>query len=1161
MSRIGRMPITVPAGVTVTVAADNVVTVKGPLGTLTNKLNNRMTITQEGNVITVSRPTDEKEDRSVHGLTRALLQNMVTGVSQGYSKTLEIIGVGYKAAKVGKTVQLYLGHSLTKNGTPQEKFCITEPEGITLEVADKAGNVVSSDEYDASVQNNAPRLTRVMLATDLNGDGKYQYYSESSTGPVNDNSKEKTANGTEYGEFAYYSTLNAEGNASNEVEVKLPTGRDPFIVKNNLLVVPEFVGGNGKLSYTYKIADSLETATITQIAEDGNTLDFTKAENSKIVKQDESKGDFKDSKTTTIFNGEQVEGRSYEFEILNGTGTEDHLLKKHESWTPSENKGTRYLAATFWDSTEETTPGDDSCYALLKMPIIINVIDNNKPTANIIPFYWNSKEDSSFVYDDDGNPLGHIDIEQKPGVSGEVYIEGYAWDDTRLGGIWMTTPGANETYQVAKYEGGNWSKVTTDWPTNWKDFEILEDFGIRQSGHTVKWRFRIDMTPYGLDEGKSVIVKAIDAQTNEMDSFTKENTINNITTAPTYIMDFVPYIKSIYSEDIGFATRSRLGKFPVRAGDNMIIEGMNFASGATYKVKFYKSNKLANGKLPKDAKADSTEEATFVSDGKIRVTAPDYSRWVEVEVTPTGKTTVSTKNNGNDNGGYNIEAGYVAKANDKGLAKANTAGTNFWTDDRYISVWNVGSGLSDSSKPMAGMIKQIKRDKIWRRTTDSYECKPQDVNPNNILATWSSTDKLAMYGKVVGNSTDPLGRTIGVTEASFYEAPPVLDVCIIDGEPFYVTLDNYVGGGSANDWGAGLLYGREGWVFKKGSFSGAPAQQKNFIEYQGSKNNENSSNGYDGKKNQFINPHITGYKDSNNVFHIWISYYDSYARCLKYASYEETLNLAADGITCNNNMYEYFTTNLKVNMRTTDNMPGGLAVVAGYDTLIQNENSFRLEAGEFNDILMDGTTPVLIYYNKTEGCLEIATPKVAIPKSGNLHTEEGFSTDNTEGDNGWYKTKSIKPKGVSDFGRYVSATIDSSGNIHIAAQDVNKGVLYYGVLIKGNNTYSIEDDNWEVVDATSSVGMWTDIELDDNEKPVISYINKASLNTISAAKIAYKENTSWDSITDPARLEAVDDKTSVVANAFETKSSTSGTIAAIGFNSSMLAVDFLRGEE
>ena len=138
MSRIGRMPITVPAGVTVTVADGNVVTVKGPLGTLTEKFNERMTIKQEGAEIVVTRPTDEKEDRSIHGLTRALLNNMVVGVSQGYTKVLEIIGVGYKAVKVGKTVQLFLGHSLTSKAIPQDKFIIEETDGITLEVADKA---------------------------------------------------------------------------------------------------------------------------------------------------------------------------------------------------------------------------------------------------------------------------------------------------------------------------------------------------------------------------------------------------------------------------------------------------------------------------------------------------------------------------------------------------------------------------------------------------------------------------------------------------------------------------------------------------------------------------------------------------------------------------------------------------------------------------------------------------------------------------------------------------------------------------------------------------------------------------------------------------------------------------------------------------------------
>ena len=101
MSRIGRMPIELPAGVAVTVADGNVVTVKGKLGELTERFSPRMTIAVEGNTVLVSRPTDEKQDKSLHGLTRALLHNMVVGVTEGFSKKLEIVGVGYKVVKQG----------------------------------------------------------------------------------------------------------------------------------------------------------------------------------------------------------------------------------------------------------------------------------------------------------------------------------------------------------------------------------------------------------------------------------------------------------------------------------------------------------------------------------------------------------------------------------------------------------------------------------------------------------------------------------------------------------------------------------------------------------------------------------------------------------------------------------------------------------------------------------------------------------------------------------------------------------------------------------------------------------------------------------------------------------------------------------------------------
>ena len=136
MSRIGRMPIAIPAGVTVTIDEGNLVTVKGKLGTLTEKLSDRMTIKVEGNEILVTRPTDEKEDRSLHGLTRALLFNMVEGVTNGFSKKLEIVGVVYKVVKQGKNLQLYLGHSLVSTGLPQAKFLIPEADGITYDVPD-----------------------------------------------------------------------------------------------------------------------------------------------------------------------------------------------------------------------------------------------------------------------------------------------------------------------------------------------------------------------------------------------------------------------------------------------------------------------------------------------------------------------------------------------------------------------------------------------------------------------------------------------------------------------------------------------------------------------------------------------------------------------------------------------------------------------------------------------------------------------------------------------------------------------------------------------------------------------------------------------------------------------------------------------------------------
>ncbi len=138
MSRIGKQPITIPAGVDVTIGENNEITVKGPKGTLVQTMSADMIIKKDGATIVVERPTDEKEHRALHGLTRTLISNMVVGVSEGFSKTLEINGVGYRAAKQGNKLVLNLGYS-----HPVE---MEEPDGIKIDVPQPNQIIISG--YD-----------------------------------------------------------------------------------------------------------------------------------------------------------------------------------------------------------------------------------------------------------------------------------------------------------------------------------------------------------------------------------------------------------------------------------------------------------------------------------------------------------------------------------------------------------------------------------------------------------------------------------------------------------------------------------------------------------------------------------------------------------------------------------------------------------------------------------------------------------------------------------------------------------------------------------------------------------------------------------------------------------------------------------------------------
>lgn len=139
MSRIGKMPITIPAGVTVKLDG-NVVSVKGPKGELTRTIPKEMIVDIEDNSILVKRPSDEKQHRSLHGLTRTLISNMIIGVTEGFKKTLEIVGVGYRAAKQGTKLGLTLGFS-----HPVE---VVPPQGITIDVPAPNKIVISGTDKE-----------------------------------------------------------------------------------------------------------------------------------------------------------------------------------------------------------------------------------------------------------------------------------------------------------------------------------------------------------------------------------------------------------------------------------------------------------------------------------------------------------------------------------------------------------------------------------------------------------------------------------------------------------------------------------------------------------------------------------------------------------------------------------------------------------------------------------------------------------------------------------------------------------------------------------------------------------------------------------------------------------------------------------------------------
>ena len=1050
------------------------------------------------------------------------------------------------------------GTTWTWDASVNTKTIEDGPIELHYVVFDDAGNysvgiVGNSDSYEApdgtndarvfyrkdaiNICNRAPRLSKVFLGTDLNGDNSYTQ-----------------------SEFVEYDIFERNGRFTTAVdlETRSYTGKS-FRIKDKFAVMPEFVGGNNimkdapikvvfsndatKDEANYVTSASpvgpVDDPLTTKVYEDKSGNDVM-----KLVLSDEVKTTWDDRNNWAADGSKNSGAAKYDNESSDLHGL-DYYMYLYE-FQSADGKlgdessdeevnggiGKRQMSFTFWDNTTDTVQGTSSNYCYLKIKdLIVDVVDTTPPLVKINPFHWNSKSDCSVPLDEETSmPLGHIDLETaeqpNPKVSGQVIIRGTAYDNTRHGGIYISDPSASDSkqLQVAKFENGEWSEVKDNWPEYWKKFEIVEDYGITQDGHTVEWEMVMDMTTFGVDTGKILTAKAVDAKGNDCGyaGNTVAQTKKDALTAK-YVMDFVPYIKGVKD-----ANRSRLGRYPVRAGQEIVVEGMNFAKGAGYQVVFYDSanGTKATGRTARsyedmrNATADSgTWEGTIPADGEITIKAPKYSAYFEVKVTKTGTNGseasdyVETSNNNNQNIKWNIEEGTL---DSKGKPQI-TPGKNQWNDDRYLSVWNVGTTFAQSPNPIKGTIERM------TRSTTKFQASERKGNGHNgswyndgdLYAIWGGENNMIYDGVL---SLKERWKSICDKDSGALKTPAAeIDTCLINGRVFHTVLDD--GWADAETFGKGLLLVRDGETFTADSGANKLTIEQTKV---------------DKVRDQFQNPKVAGYyvgstaDDVNGRYHMFVSYYDKHTHCLKYGKVEFS-----------NKWPENLTE--VVDSKNIANDSTGNYVVDGAD-----ETTSTADVGSFSDIKIINEKPVIVYYDKGNKKLKVAVADSNTPTS-------------------WSISSFNKPSGSVDFGRYVSMEVDGEG-VHIVAQSALDGVLYYGYVLNTALSGTTITVNWKKVDATSSVGRWTDIKLEDATKsgyaakPVITYQDAAKLNTISAVKIAYIEDVTngiWEAMTDPAVCEASDMKLSLAVDVSD------GAVKnryGVGINSTALYVDFLRGE-
>lgn len=958
------------------------------------------------------------------------------------------------------------------------------PINIHVVAIDNAGNI-SKGSIATKVENNRPRIAKVMLATDLNGNGKFDYDADSApeTGSENETLNNRTADGAEFGEFSFYSAMEAKStNLKSEVELKSGS----FKVIGGLAILPEFVGGNGDIFY-------MTSTGLTQLA---------------------SKSELTGSATKFADKSTNPSGVTYADLISEKGGI---ILGSDDTELQD------FMSFTFWDSTEETTPGTDSQWTLLKIPVTLLNSETEKPVPTITSFYWKSKSENSVEKDSDGNLLGHIELEgdltselmkaygdtnslKKPKVSGKIKIEGTVTDNVRISSINMGFDGLFSSTVLANYKGGSWQTVSS-LPNGVVTFTV-HDVSISQKGHEAKYTLVVDTEKLAGVAGKdkNITISATDWKKNTSTA----GTVQTSATAKTamYTVDVVPYVTGIGTELSAFYrsassvyARTSTGRYPLHEDESITFYGFNLGT------------------------PDVALNGTTLSSGGTEVSLSDIVGGSNKATVTTGTTatsgafTVSVKDSLNNS----LQAINNMNDNKKEYnQQPNNVNNNILHDDLYADVWQ----FKNAAEPINGGAKYV----------------TMKINPKTGVPGFSYANSI-LYFNMPGYNADNGANSWGtdnntVSGSQYSQIPFGMNYGGFSHNTF--AFDNY-----GYSYGAAMCtdtQSAKASAFFQFFSRETPIPYNTMDQNMNYVNSANASR-LDSSTVQISNDDTTGWvtdidriqsismetthastgaPSSSTPTYVYMAYYDKSARQVRFRW--GTVGDATDNIDGKANS-------------TLNNSFTRVGNSYGLDDIVDSKYTGYAQSSKNDGGLRNGGLPdsyVKYSYNNNEGI-----PIQVVAANGIIGANAAYSSATTYGAGeyvslaivdkdssnpiavvSWYDSKNMQlcmayntspttsnnwvSKVVDENGGInVKIAADSDGGIHFAYYD-NKGGsdLKYAYMSSCTATPQIVS-----VDSFGSVGAKCTIDLAKNANgkwvPYIGYQMNAYLGTPLAAKIAY----------------------------------------------------------